>query len=606
MNLRNVAIIAHVDHGKTTLVDCLLKQSGLIRENQRVAERAMDSNDQERERGITILAKCTSVEWKGVRINIVDTPGHADFGGEVERILSMVDGVVVLVDAAEGPMPQTKFVVGKALKLGLRPIVLVNKVDKPEARAHEVHDETFDLFAALDANEDQLDFPILFSSAKEGWAAPDPNGLQEDMSPLFDLIVDYVPPPSVEEDGDFRLLATMLDADPYLGRVLTGRVESGVLKTNTTIKSLSRDGTELERTRITKLLAFRGLERVSVESVSAGDIVAIAGFAEATVADTLCDLEVGEPLAAEAIDPPTLAMTFSVNDSPLAGREGNKVTSRMIRDRLMREAEGNVALKIADTLDQGAFEVSGRGELQLAVLIEEMRREGFELSISRPRVLFQNEEGSGATLEPIEEIVIDVDEEFSGPVVEKLGARRGELIEMRSSGGGKQRLVFHAPTRSLIGYHGEFMTDTRGTGVLNRVFHGYAPYKGNIERRRVGTIVSRENGKAVPYALWNLEDRGPLFIGPGEPVYCGMVIGEHNKGEDLEVNPLKAKQLTNFRASGKDDAVDLTPPQKVTLEKAIAYIEDDELVEVTPVSIRLRKRHLDPHERKRASKQAVV
>ncbi|MEC7396641.1 MAG: translational GTPase TypA [Pseudomonadota bacterium] len=606
MNLRNVAIIAHVDHGKTTLVDCLLKQSGLIRENQRVAERAMDSNDQERERGITILAKCTSVEWKGVRINIVDTPGHADFGGEVERILSMVDGVVVLVDAAEGPMPQTKFVVGKALKLGLRPIVLVNKVDKPEARAHEVHDETFDLFAALDANEDQLDFPILFSSAKEGWAAPDPNGSQEDMSPLFDLIVDYVPSPSVEEDGDFRLLATMLDADPYLGRVLTGRVESGVLKTNTTIKSLSRDGTELERTRITKLLAFRGLERVSVESVSAGDIVAIAGFAEATVADTLCDLEVGEPLAAEAIDPPTLAMTFSVNDSPLAGREGNKVTSRMIRDRLMREAEGNVALKIADTLDQGAFEVSGRGELQLAVLIEEMRREGFELSISRPRVLFQNEEGSGATLEPIEEIVIDVDEEFSGPVVEKLGARRGELIEMRSSGGGKQRLVFHAPTRSLIGYHGEFMTDTRGTGVLNRVFHGYAPYKGNIERRRVGTIVSRENGKAVPYALWNLEDRGPLFIGPGEPVYCGMVIGEHNKGEDLEVNPLKAKQLTNFRASGKDDAVDLTPPQKVTLEKAIAYIEDDELVEVTPVSIRLRKRHLDPHERKRASKQAVA
>ena len=426
------------------------------------------------------------------------------------------------------------------------------------------------------------------------------------MSPLFDLIVDYVPPPSVEENGDFRLLATMLDADPYLGRVLTGRVESGVLKTNTTIKSLSRDGSELERTRITKLLAFRGLERVPVESVSAGDIVAIAGFAEATVADTLCDLEVGEPFAAEAIDPPTLAMTFSVNDSPLAGREGNKVTSRMICDRLMREAEGNVALKIADTPDQGAFEVSGRGELQLAVLIEEMRREGFELSISRPRVLFQNEEGSGATLEPIEEIVIDVDEEFSGPVVEKLGARRGELIEMRSSGGGKQRLAFHAPTRSLIGYHGEFMTDTRGTGVLNRVFHEYAPYKGNIDGRRVGTIASRENGMAVPYALWNLEDRGPLFIGPGEPVYCGMVIGEHNKGEDLEVNPLKAKQLTNFRASGKDDAVDLTPPQKVTLEKAIAYIEDDELVEVTPVSIRLRKRHLDPHERKRASKQAVA
>ncbi|MBT5495049.1 MAG: translational GTPase TypA [Alphaproteobacteria bacterium] len=606
MDLRNVAIIAHVDHGKTTLVDCLLKQSGNIRDNQRVAERAMDSNDQERERGITILAKCTSVEWKGVRINIVDTPGHADFGGEVERILSMVDGVVVLVDAAEGPMPQTKFVVGKALSLGLRPIVLVNKVDKPESRAHEVHDETFDLFSALDANEDQLDFPILFSSAKEGWASTEPDGERTDMSPLFDLIVNYVPAPSIVVDGEFQMLATILEADPYLGRVLTGRIESGTINANTTIKALSREGTELEQARVTKLLAFRGLERVPVESASAGDIVAIAGFKEATVADTLCDLVVDAPIAADPIDPPTLAMTFAVNDSPLAGREGDKVTSRMIRDRLMREAEGNVALKITDTPDQGAFEVSGRGELQLAVLIEEMRREGYELSISRPRVLFQKDEETGKTLEPIEEIVIDVDEEFSGPVVEKLGARRGELIEMRPSGGGKQRLVFHAPTRSLIGYHGEFMTDTRGTGILNRLFHGYAPYKGDIEGRRVGTIVSRETGKTVPYALWNLEERGPLFIGPGEPVYCGMVIGEHNKGDDLDVNPLKAKQLTNFRASGKEDSVDLTPPQRKTLEKALAYIEDDELVEVTPQSIRLRKRYLDPHERKRASKSAVA
>ena len=606
MDLRNVAIIAHVDHGKTTLVDCLLKQSGNIRDNQRVAERAMDSNDQERERGITILAKCTSVEWKGVRINIVDTPGHADFGGEVERILSMVDGVVVLVDAAEGPMPQTKFVVGKALSLGLRPIVLVNKVDKPESRAHEVHDETFDLFSALDANEDQLDFPILFSSAKEGWASTEPDGERTDMSPLFDLIVNYVPAPSIVVDGEFQMLATILEADPYLGRVLTGRIESGTINANTTIKALSREGTELEQARVTKLLAFRGLERVPVESASAGDIVAIAGFKEATVADTLCDLLVDAPIAADPIDPPTLAMTFAVNDSPLAGREGDKVTSRMIRDRLMREAEGNVALKITDTSDQGAFEVSGRGELQLAVLIEEMRREGYELSISRPRVLFQKDEETGKTLEPIEEIVIDVDEEFSGPVVEKLGARRGELIEMRPSGGGKQRLVFHAPTRSLIGYHGEFMTDTRGTGILNRLFHGYAPYKGDIEGRRVGTIVSRETGKTVPYALWNLEERGPLFIGPGEPVYCGMVIGEHNKGDDLDVNPLKAKQLTNFRASGKEDSVDLTPPQRKTLEKALAYIEDDELVEVTPQSIRLRKRYLDPHERKRASKSAVA
>ncbi len=606
MNLRNVAIIAHVDHGKTTLVDCLLKQSGNIRDNQRVAERALDSNDQERERGITILAKCTSVEWKGVRINIVDTPGHADFGGEVERILSMVDGVVVLVDAAEGPMPQTKFVVGKALSLGLRPIVLVNKVDKPESRAHEVHDETFDLFAALDANEEQLDFPTLFSSAKEGWAATEPDGERTDMTPLFDLIVEYVPPPAVTVDGPFAMLATILEADPYLGRILTGRVESGTINANTNIKALSRKGKLLEQTRVTKLLAFRGLERIPVDSASAGDIVAIAGFQHATVADTLCDIDVDTALEADPIDPPTLAMTFAINDSPLAGKEGDKVTSRMIRDRLMREAEGNVAIQIADTSDQGAFDVSGRGELQLAVLIEEMRREGYELSISRPRVLYKHDPETGKTLEPIEEVVIDVDEEFSGPVVEKLGARRGELVEMRSSGGGKQRLVFHIPTRSLIGYHGEFMTDTRGTGVLNRLFHSYAPYKGEIERRRVGTIVSREAGKAVPYALWNLEERGPLFIGPGESVYCGMIIGEHNKGEDLEVNPLKAKQLTNFRASGKDDSVDLTPPQRITLEKAIAYIEDDELVEVTPKSIRLRKRHLDPHERKRASKRAVA
>ena len=606
MNIRNVAIIAHVDHGKTTLVDCLLRQSGLIRDNQRVAERAMDSNDQERERGITILAKCTSVQWGDTRINIVDTPGHTDFGGEVERILSMVDGVVVLVDAAEGPMPQTKFVVGKALGLGLRPIVLINKVDKPEARSHEVHNETFDLFAALDASEYQLDFPVLFSSAKEGWAAEAPEGLKTDMTPLFDLIVDYVPAPTVEDSDKFKLLATILDADPYLGRVLTGRIEAGKIRANTTIKALSREGLDIEQARVTKLLAFRGLERVPVEEARAGDIVAIAGLQNATVADTLCDLTAEAPLEADPIDPPTLAMTFSVNDSPLAGREGDKVTSRMIRDRLMREAEGNVAIKVTETEDQNAFEVSGRGELQLAVLIEEMRREGYEMSISRPRVLFRKDEASDTTMEPVEEVVIDVDEEHSGPVVEKLSARKGELIEMRSAGAGKQRLVFHIPTRSLIGYHGEFMTDTRGTGVLNRLFYGYAPFKGEIDRRRVGTIVSRENGKAVAYALWNLEERGPLFIGAGEAVYCGMVIGEHNKGDDLEVNPLKAKQLTNFRAAGKDDAVDLTPPQRVTLEKAIAYIEDDELVEVTPQSIRLRKRYLDPHERKRASRRAVA
>ncbi len=604
MDIRNIAIIAHVDHGKTTLVDCLLKQSGTFRENQQVAERAMDSNDIERERGITILAKCTSVEWEGVRINIVDTPGHADFGGEVERILTMVDGVVVLVDAAEGPMPQTKFVLSKALGLGLKPIVLINKVDRSDQRAHEVHDEVFDLFAALDATDEQLDFPTLFSSAKNGWAAENPEGPMDDMAPLFKLIVAHTPAPDVKPDEPFRMLATTLEADPYLGRILTGKIMSGVLTRNMNIKVLNRDGENVEQTRVTKLLAFRGLERVPVDEASAGDIVAVAGIQDATVSDTLCASEVNAPLDAQPIDPPTLAMTFSINDSPLAGQEGSKVTSRVIWDRLEQEAEGNVALRVSRTADMNAFEVAGRGELQLSVLIETMRREGFELSISRPRVVYQEDPETGQRTEPIEEVVIDVDEEYSGTVVEKLAQRKAELMEMRPSGSDKTRLTFHAPSRALIGYHGEFMTDTRGTGVMNRLFHGYAPYKGAIEGRRNGTLISMNDGKAVAYALWNLEERGPLFIGPQEKVYGGMIIGEHAKGQDLEVNPLKAKQLTNIRAAGKDDAVDLTPPLKMTLDKSISYIGDDELVEVTPTSIRLRKRYLDPHERKRQSRQA--
>jgi GTP-binding protein len=604
MDIRNIAIIAHVDHGKTTLVDCLLKQSGTFRENQQVAERAMDSNDIERERGITILAKCTSVEWEGVRINIVDTPGHADFGGEVERILTMVDGVVVLVDAAEGPMPQTKFVLSKALGLGLKPIVLINKVDRSDQRAHEVHDEVFDLFAALDATDDQLDFPTLFSSAKNGWAADNPEGPMDDMAPLFNLIVKHTPAPDVQPDEPFRMLATTLEADPYLGRILTGKILSGVLTRNMNIKVLNRDGENVEQTRVTKLLAFRGLERAPVDEASAGDIVAVAGIQDATVSDTLCAPEVDAPLDAQPIDPPTLAMTFSINDSPLAGQEGSKVTSRVIWDRLQQEAEGNVALRVSRTEDMNAFEVAGRGELQLSVLIETMRREGFELSISRPRVVYQEDPETGQRTEPIEEVVIDVDEEYSGTVVEKLAQRKAELMEMRPSGSDKTRLTFHAPSRALIGYHGEFMTDTRGTGVMNRLFHGYAPYKGAIGGRRNGTLISMNDGKAVAYALWNLEERGPLFIGPQEKVYGGMIIGEHAKGQDLEVNPLKAKQLTNIRAAGKDDAVDLTPPLRMTLDKSISYIGDDELVEVTPTSIRLRKRFLDPHERKRHSRQA--
>lgn len=605
MNLRNVAIIAHVDHGKTTLVDQLLKQAGSFRENQQVAERAMDSNDLERERGITILAKCTSVLWNDLRINIVDTPGHADFGGEVERILSMVDGVVLLCDAAEGPLPQTKFVLGKALKLGLRPIVVINKVDRPDGRPHEVHDEVFDLFASLDASNEQLDFPTLFASGRNGWATTDlENGARETLTPLFELIRDHVPAPKVEEDLPFTMLATTLEANPYLGRILTGRIQTGSVKVNMAVKSMSRDGKLVENARISKVLAFRGLERVPVDEAHAGDIVALAGLTNTTVSDTICAPEVTEPLSAQPIDPPTLAMTFSVNDSPLAGREGDKVTSRMIRDRLMREAEGNVALRVTDTEGGDAFEVAGRGELQLGILIETMRREGYELAISRPRVLFKTDPLNGQRLEPIEEVVVDVDEEFSGTVVQKMSERKADLIEMRPSGGDKTRIVFHAPSRGLIGYQSEFLTDTRGTGIMNRLFHGYAPFKGAIAARRTGVLISNSDGTSVAYALWNLEDRGPMLIDPGVPVYQGMIIGEHTRGNDLEVNVIKGKQLTNIRTTSKDEAVRLTPPIQMTLEKALSYIADDELVEVTPKSIRLRKRYLDPNERKRHQRAA--
>jgi GTP-binding protein len=604
MNLRNLAIIAHVDHGKTTLVDQLLKQAGTFRANQQVAERAMDSNDLERERGITILAKCTSVVWKDVRLNIVDTPGHADFGGEVERIMSMVDGCVVLVDAAEGPMPQTKFVVMKALAAGLRPIVVINKVDRADARATDVHNEVFDLFSVLGASEEQLDFPTLFASGRSGWAATSLDAPRVDLAPLFDLIVDYVPPPKRDLDAPFSMLVTMLDADPYLGRVLTGRVHTGRAKVNMAIKALARDGGLIEDARATKLLAFRGLERVPVDEVEAGDLIAIAGLTKATVADTLCDPSVATPIPATPIDPPTLAMTFSINDSPLAGREGSKVQSRVIRERLLREAEGNVAIRVQTTADADAFEVSGRGELQLGVLVETMRREGYELSISRPRVIFKTDPQTGQRLEPIEEAQVDVDDPYVGVVVEKISQRKGEMIDMRPSGGGKTRVVFHVPTRGLIGYHSEFLTDTRGTGIMSRIFHGYAPWKGNIEGRRNGVLISNGDGDAVTYALWYLEERGWLMIDAGTRVYAGMIIGEHSRENDLEVNPLRAKQLTNFRASGKDDAVKLTPPRILTLEQAIAYIGDDELVEVTPKSIRLRKRLLDTHERKKASRSA--
>jgi GTP-binding protein len=602
MNLRNIAIIAHVDHGKTTLVDRLLQQSGAFRENQRVAERAMDSNELERERGITILAKVTSILWQGTRINIVDTPGHADFGGEVERILNMVDGAIVLVDAAEGPMPQTKFVVSKAMKVGLKPIVAVNKVDRPDARPSEVVNEVFDLFAALDATNEQLDFPILYGSAKEGWMAVRPDGPKASMAPLFDLVLRHVAPPAIEE-GPFRMLGTILEANPYLGRIVTGRISSGSVKPNQAVKVLDRNGNLVDEGRVSKVLAFRGLDRTGVEEASAGDIVAIAGLPEATVSHTLCAPEVAVPLPAQPIDPPTLAMSLRVNDSPFAGTEGDKVTSRVIRDRLLREAEGNVALKVTESSDKDAYEVAGRGELQLGILIETMRREGFELGVSRPKVLFARAPVSGEPMEPIEEVTIDVDEEFSGIVVQKLSERRAEMIAMRPSGGGRLRLVFHAPTRGLIGYQGELLSDTRGTAVFNRVFHAYAPYKGEIEGRRTGVLISNGEGEAVAYALWNLEDRGPMMVVPGTRVYQGMIVGEHARGNDLVVNVLKGKKLTNIRAAGKDDNVLLTPPLRMTLEKSLAYITDDELVEVTPQSIRLRKRMLDANERKKEERR---
>ena len=604
MDLRNIAIIAHVDHGKTTLVDELLKQSGAFRENQATAERMMDSNDLERERGITILAKATSVEWKGTRINIVDTPGHADFGGEVERILSMVDGVVLLVDAAEGPMPQTKFVTSKALALGLRPIVVLNKVDKPAAEPDRALDEVFDLFANLGADDDQLDFPHLYASGISGWADAELDGPRKDLHALFQLVVNHVPAPrQIKQQGeDFTMLATTLGADPFVGRILTGRVESGRVKVGQTVQALSRIGQKIEQFRVTRVQAFRGLGQQDIEIGEAGDIVSLAGMSKATVADTICALAVDTPIDAQPIDPPTITVTFGINDSPLAGRDGKKVQSRVIRERLMKEAEMNVAIKVADTPGGEAFEVSGRGELQMGVLIENMRREGFELSISRPQVIMREGE-NGETLEPVEEVTIDVDDEYSGAVIEKItGARKGDLVEMKPAGAGKTRIIAHVPSRGLIGYHGEFLTDTRGTGVLNRVFHGHTPHKGPIEGRRAGVLISMENGEAVAYALWNLEERGKMFVEPQEKIYQGMIIGEHSRENDLEVNPLKGKKLTNVRASGTDEAVRLTPISRMSLEQAIAYINDDELVEVTPNAIRLRKRHLDPHERKRAAR----
>ncbi|MCX7375415.1 MAG: translational GTPase TypA [Alphaproteobacteria bacterium] len=605
MEIRNIAIIVHVDHGKTTLVDQLLKQSGAFREHQQVAERALDRNDLERERGITILAKCTAVMWKGTRINIVDTPGHADFGGEVERILNMVDGAIVLVDAAEGVLPQTKFVLTKALAQGIKPIVVVNKIDRQDARPDEVHEEMFDLFAALGADDGQLDFPMLFASGRQGWAVESLDDERKDLSPMFDLVLRHVQPPVRDQEAPFAMVASILDYDNFLGRVLTGRVEQGRPRLNMPLKVLRSDGTVVETGRLTKLMGFRGLDRVNIEEAEPGDIIAIAGMTDATIPDTICDPAVAAPLPATPVDPPTLAMTFRINDGPLGGREGKKVTSRQIRDRLLRETEGNVAIKVTSSNETDAFEVAGRGELQLGVLIETMRREGFELTIGRPRVLTRPNPTTGEREEPMEEVLVDVDEPYTGVVVEKISKRKGVMQDMRPSGGGKVRLTFHMPSRGLIGYHGEFLTDTRGTGIMNRIFKGYEPWAGAIEGRRNGSLISNSDGEAIQYSLWYLQERGTLFVDPGEKIYLGMILGEHSRDSDLDVNAIKEKKLTNIRAAGKDEAMLLIPPRRMSLEQAIAYIEDDELVEVTPTAIRIRKRYLDPHERKRHEKRSA-
>ena len=599
-SIRNIAIIAHVDHGKTTLIDNIMKQSGSFRDNQSIDERLMDSGDLEKERGITILAKPTSVMWKDTRINIIDTPGHADFGGEVERVLGMADGVILLTDAAEGPMPQTKFVLGKALKQGLKPIVVINKIDRSDGRPEEVVNEVFDLFVALDANDEQLDFPILYASGRDGWCAKELDEPRENLHPLLNLVLDYVSPPDVDLDKPFAMLATLLDSDPFLGRCLVGRIEQGSASVNSNVHALNLDKKIIEKGRMTKLFRFESNNKIPVEHVQAGDIICIAGLKDASVSDTICDPNVITPLASTPIDPPTMSITITVNTSPLAGLDGSKVTSTMIRQRLMDEAESNVAITFMENVNKDSFEIGGRGELQLGVLIETMRREGFEMSVSRPRVIYK-EDDQGNKLEPMEDVTIDVDEEFSSTVIDSMNKRKAEMLDMKNVGSDKTRILFRVPSRGLIGYQSTFLTQTKGTGVLNRIFHSYDLHKGQFAGRRTGVLIATDHGTAVAFALWKLQDRGPMFIEPQTKVYQGMIVGEHTRENDLDVNVLKGKQLTNVRASGTDEAVTLMPPRKMSLEQMIAYIKEDELLEITPKNLRLRKRFLIPHERKKAS-----
>ena len=599
--IRNITIIAHVDHGKTTLIDTLMKQSGSFRENEVIEERVMDSGELEKERGITILAKPASINWKDSRINIIDTPGHRDFAAEVERVLSMADGALLLIDSAEGVMPQTKFVLAKALKQGLRPIVIINKLDRLDQRADEVLDETFDLFVSLDANEKQLDFPVLYASGRSGWASKEIDGSRENLHPLLDLILEHVKPAELDKNKPFAMLSTLLYADSFLGRSLVGKISQGTARINQNVKAINLAGEKVDAGRLTKLLRFEGTKKVPVEEVVAGDIVIIAGLTKATVADTICDLAVENPLASTPLDPPTMSISISVNSSPLAGKDGTKLTSTQIRERLLSEAENNVGINFSENKNKDSFQISGRGELQLGVLVETMRREGFELTVSRPRVIFKTDTNGNKT-EPIEEVTIDLDAEFSSKIIDNMNRRKAEMINMIDAGAGKTRLIFHAPTRGLIGYQSRFMTQTRGTGVMNRTFHSYGSFKSGITGRINGALISMETGSAVAFAIFNLQERGEIFIGHNTEVYKGMICGEHNRDNDLEVNFLKGKKLTNMRTQGTDENVVLTPPRQMSLEEKMAYINDDEVLEVTPKHLRLRKKYLDHHERKRMSK----
>jgi GTP-binding protein len=604
-NIRNITIIAHVDHGKTTLIDTLMKQSGSFRENEVVDERLMDSGELEKERGITILAKPASINWKESRINIIDTPGHRDFAAEVERVLSMADGALLLIDSAEGVMPQTKFVLAKALKQGLKPIVVINKLDKPDQRANEVLDETFDLFVSLDANEEQLDFPVLYASGRSGWASKEVDGPRKNLHPLLDLIIEHVKPAELDNKKPFAMLSTLLYADSFLGRSLVGKISQGTAKANQQIKAINLQGEKVDEGKLTKIFRYEGTKKVPIEVGEAGDIVVIAGLEKANVADTICDLEINEPIPATPIDPPTMSITITVNSSPLAGTEGKKLTSTQIRDRLVLEAQNNVGITFSENDGNDAFEISGRGELMLEILLTQMRREGFEMTVSPPKVLFKKDE-VGNKLEPIEEITMDLDEEFSSKVIDSMNRRKGKLIDLKDMGKDKKRLIFHAPTRGLMGYTSRFLTLTKGNGVINRIFHSFGKFEGEMEGRKNGALIAMEQGKAVAFAIFNLQARGEMFVTHNDPVYAGMIVGLTPKPGDMIINVMKGKKLTNMRTQGTDENVILTPVRKMSIAEQLSILNTDEALEITPKSCRLRKAILDPNERKKSEKSGAA